>query len=172
MKEITNAKLKRLWKGLSAIACSDSQYNPYKGSIYFRNGWFYATDSFSLIRVELPLFKLLNYEAGKLYVVEEISEDGYPVLGQNILTEQRNANGHADYLDKLFEPDGQEPVNCEADLKYLEPVLKCFKPLGLTLRFTTDSKRLFVSSRQSFMYRKQLYEVCMEGMVMYVRVRQ
>lgn len=115
MKEITNAKLKRLWKGLSAIACSDSQYSPYKGSIYFRNGWFYATDSFPLIRVELPLFKLLNYEAGKLYVVEEISEDGYPVLGQNILTEQRNANGHADYLDKLFEPDGQEPVNCEAD---------------------------------------------------------
>ena len=85
---------------------------------------------------------------------------------------KRNANGHADYLDKLFEPDGQEPVNCEVDLKYLEPVLKCFKALGLTLRFTTDSKCLFVSSRQSFMYRKQLYEVCMEGMVMYVRVRQ
>lgn len=169
MPEITKTKLNRLWKGLSAIACSDSQYNPYKGSIYFRNGWFYATDGFSLIRVELPLFKLINYDPGKLYVVEEISEDGYPVLGRNIVTEQRNANGHADYLDRLFEPDGVDPAKCEVDLKYLEPVLKCFKALGLAVQFTTDSKRLFISSRHTLMYRKQCYEVCMEGLVMYKR---
>lgn len=169
MTEITKARLNRLWKSLSAIACSDTQFNPYKGNIYFRNGWFYATDSFSLIRVELPLFKLLNYEPGKLYVVEDIGDDGFPVLGQNILTEQRNEGGHADYLDKLFEPDGAEPANCEADLKYLEPVLKCFRALGLTVRFTTDSKRLFISSRHTLMYRKQRLEVCMEGLVMYKR---
>ena len=40
---------------------------------------------------------------------------------------------------------------------------------GLAVQFTTDSKRLFISSRHTLMYRKQCYEVCMEGLVMYKR---
>lgn len=69
MLEVTPAKLKRLYKAMSDIACRETSYNPFKGAIWYYNGWLYATDSFCIVRVELSWLK---YEGrwGKLYVVQ------------------------------------------------------------------------------------------------------
>ena len=170
MLELTPTKLKRLYNAMSAIASSKATHNPFKGAIYFYNGCLYATDSFSIVRVELSWAEGVG-EYGHLYVVEDIDDKGHFTIGEDAVCERYNASGHADTLARMFEPDMTEPESrVGSDCKYLLPVLKCFNALKLPVTFSQDSKRLFMSTARTVKFERYQWLVRMDAIVMHVRL--
>lgn len=171
MLEVTPTKLKRLYKAMLDIACREVTCNPFKGSIYFHNGSLYATDSFSIVRVELSWMENEG-KWGELYVVEDIDDKGRVTLGSDAVTERYNSFGNAGLLAEMFEPDMSEPAGrVGSDCKYLVPVLKCFNTLKLPVTFTQDSKRLFMSGASPVMHERYQRQASIEGIVMHIRIR-
>lgn len=170
MLEVTPAKLKRLYKAMSDIACRETSYNPFKGAIWYYNGWLYATDSFCIVRVELSWLK---YEGrwGKLYVVQGTDDKGFIDLGEDATTDRYNDSGNAKRLAEMFEPDMKAPDGrVGTDLKILNPALKCFNALKLPVTFSQDSKRLFLTAMADAKFERYNHQVRMEALVMHVRL--
>lgn len=171
MLDVTPTKLKRVYKAMTDIACRETDYNPFKGSLYFHNGWIYATDSFSIVRVELSWLHE-KFEWGRLYVVEGIDEAGYPTLGEDAVCERYNTSGNAGRLAEMYEPDMKEPdCRVATDCKYLMPALKCFNILKLPVELTRDSKRLFMQGDADVRHERYVRHVRMEALVMHIRLK-
>lgn len=170
MIEITPTKLKRIYKAMEAIAENEVSYNPLRGHIWFYNGWLYATDSFSCVRVQLPWLENEG-EWNKLYAVEGIDELGRIDFAVNAVADRYNNFGFASRLADLFEPDMKEPViPVGTDCQYLLPVLKVFSILKTMVTFTQDNKLLFLSGTCNAKFAGCKRLVRIEAIVCHVRL--